>query len=319
MSPINLEDLSSSQNQKKFHAYVGQCLRSKSFDIVESEIRAALENTSDPIAKAALNALNQPMELTGYDYFLNFISGFMVKGHSITAIGVDLYGNDSGVDQLALEISLYDDSSFPFQTTSAEEIQTAAFASTPWQGDFIECSYGLGIKGLEILRDHWRSLYSQDGKTSHQKALCSLIEAALYSRAHMCIHKLMPELGLPKAMPVIIGENDWGRAPQTVILIEKVVPQIELKEIQSKLSKNKTLPWYKKEILERNARIRQTYDMAKPFQSKLQRRKVKVLTGLAEAELAIAKVKVPKRLFRMKRDDFEQFMSLLDRIYETKS
>ena len=321
---LNFENLTTPQGQKNFHRYAGEQLRQKSFALIEAEIQKAISKISDPIAGAALQAFEQPTELIGHDNLVNFITETIANNHIVTALGIDLYGNDCGEGDVALEVSVYDNTSFPFRISTVEEIQAAAETSSPWQGGFIECDYGLGITGLGRLRDIWVSgKHVTESKPTHEVLSC-LLEAAIYSRVHKCLHLTLPSLGLPKAMPVIIGENDWGRAPRTVFYVEKVLNPAEARPIPSQASKDTKATWSQQVKLDRNARIRSTYETVnqlppKLFQSKLQRRGIKLMIGLAKSELAFSKVDMPPNLFRMPREDFDQFMSLLERMYDRKT
>ena len=324
MHVLSIENLITPQGQKDFHKYAGDQLRQTSFTLIEAEIHQAISKISDPLASDALQALKQPTKLLGHDNLVNFITETISKNNFVTALGIDLYGNDCGEDDVALEISVYDNSNFPFRSSSIEEIQAAADTSSPWQGGFIECDYGLGITGLGPLRDIWLSVkHATESKPTHE-ALSCLLEAAIYSRVHKCLHLTLPSLGLPKAMPVIIGENDWGRAPRTVFYVEKGLNPAEARPIPSQASKETKPTWSQQVNLDRNARIRSTYETVnqlppKLFQNKLQKRGIKLMTDLAKSELAFSKVDMPPNLFRMPRKDFDQFMSLLERMYDRKT
>lgn len=323
MPAFDFAKLTTLQGRKDFHKYAGEQLRRKSFARIESEIHQAIVNIAHQSVEAALKALEQPTKLIGHENLVNFITETIAKHEFVTAIGIDLYGNDSSKDDVALEISVYNDTSFPFGTSSIGELQAIAETYSPWSGKFIECGYGLGLSALGNLRDIWLSLKHSTESDPSEKALSCLLEAAIYSRVHKCLHISLPSLGLPKAMPVIIGENDWGDAPQTVLYVDKVLHADETKSFSSQVkAPNLTLAQQvRSDLMERMWTIYEGVSQLPPklLQTKVQRRAVKLLTNVIKSELKISEVDMPPNLFRMPREDFDQFMSLLARLYNLKA
>ncbi len=154
--------------------------------------------------------------LTGWEAISGALVRFEAKGARITALGLNVTGHNEGPDPL-LEAAFYDDTSFPF-SRSLDDVRRACDASPhPWQGRFVDTGDPMTVRGMTALYGLVASYphrYEQVGPGAAPKDYAGFFAALwyLYFRIHHAVARDAAKAGLPYAMPIVVGEHDFGPA-----------------------------------------------------------------------------------------------------------
>jgi hypothetical protein len=164
------------------------------------------------------------------------ISGWAELYHQIelrsqvTAVGLNLSNYNEAEagaawhdKEPAIEVSYYSDLAFRFSAASLEDILAqSAEPPTPWQGRMepVEGPPPLAVRGLRALNSillfhddgpPWRPRPTGDGSwpPAPDKAVSYAVGAwFLHLRFHQAVARELARHGLPRALPVIVGEHD---------------------------------------------------------------------------------------------------------------
>ncbi len=217
-------------DERQLANLISELLRALDFDQAERILANALSRTPSKLTDACLQLRLDTIAFSGWDrIFAEFVK-LQRKGKNITAIGVDISGHDGDGDDPALELSFYDDSEFPFSVSTREEILAACPAySPPWTGCFIDLTGDLQIAGLSklhlLLRGYPNRYQIPSGpvaKLSNDDRAFKLAEWWMYLRFHQALYRDINDAGLPKGMPVVLCEHDYGPWFGNVLIIQKM-------------------------------------------------------------------------------------------------
>lgn len=194
-------------------------LHQEDFDRAEDFLRSWADNIRTPTAELCLKLSKDDVKVTGWEEVWASIAK-LDEARPITAVGADLSGHvdgdsdERGEANPGIETSYYDESSFPFSTVShgqiLEEIDEKHGSS--WQGCFTDTDYSLQARGLgglysarEALRE--RTRMRQDDVHPEDETLSTHFIVLHFHRA---IARDVRAKGLPRPMPIIVGEHDFG-------------------------------------------------------------------------------------------------------------
>ena len=226
----DLPDLRISENHKAFDAHMAWLFRVQDLDAAEDLLDRGLRAKPSPFSEACRAVRADDVRIPGWDQVHALIVQLAQRGKPCTAYGIDLSPH-SDTNEPMLECSYYDNSSFPFSTSSDDEILSAygveAPWMAPWQGCFLDCDTRLTVEGLA-------ELHQLDKRTSHNAGgFISprmmhyegylLGKWFLHLRLHQAVRRELAVHGMPQAMPVVVGENDFQPHVIAVYRAAKVV------------------------------------------------------------------------------------------------
>lgn len=152
--------------------------------------------------------------LTGWEAISGALVRFDAKGVRITALGLNITGHNEGPDPM-LEIAFYDDGSFPFSRGLDDLRRACDVDPHPWQGCFIDVGGLMTVRGMNALYGLIASYphrYEPARPGAAPKDYDGFSAALwyLYFRIHHAVARDAGKAGLPFAMPVVVGEHDFG-------------------------------------------------------------------------------------------------------------
>jgi hypothetical protein len=183
----------------------------------------------------------EAVSISGWDELYAQIEALARKGRHCTAIEIDLSGHadrqvqSDGTREPGFESSYYDDSTFRFSTASREEILSQCETGTmTWTGCFLDIDSALTCDGLGKLYSsldkyqhrHWRPQAAVPGFTAIEVpqdfAAFTLGRWFLYLRVHRALWSDLYTRGLPRRMPVVVGQHDFGPPLYSVYMSETI-------------------------------------------------------------------------------------------------
>lgn len=218
-------ELATVEGRRKFDSQMAGLIRSMSFDELEQVLLDGLRAYPSSFTAACSNTSADQVTISGWDELFADIAAAENSGKQCSAVGIDLSGHGEG-DEPALEVAIYDDGSFPFSTASRSEILAKSENyGTPWQGCFVEIGESLQLHGLAQL---YGAIRSYEHRHWYQGATLpdnfigfKLAEWFLYLRVNQAIYRELDRQGLPRPMPIIVGEHDFGPWYVTVYMAER--------------------------------------------------------------------------------------------------
>ncbi|UFZ07816.1 hypothetical protein LQG66_16570 [Bradyrhizobium ontarionense] len=176
------------------------------------------------------------MSIRGWDELCAQIESPSRRSDRCSAIEIDLSGHADreiapGLIEPGFECSYFDDSMYPFSAAGHDEILSRCKAGhVPWQGGFFDIDYALTCEGLGQLyaailgypHRHWHSNFSSAGEVPSGFVSYTLACWFLYLRVHQAIRLELGARGLPRPLPVVVGEHDFGPTLLAVYMSEKV-------------------------------------------------------------------------------------------------
>lgn len=199
--------------------------RSGQIDAALDRLHAEIAAVGGPLADLCMTTRHEPVRLTDWDALSAAIFKPLRSGALCTAVGIDLSVHSDG-DEPAVEVSYYDDGSFPFSTSKREDIlaKNAAYG-VPWQGNFSEIESDVFVTGLAPL---FKALKSPPppvarGGAGQAQALApagyvayQLMDWIHALRFHKAVKSTLDTEGLARRLPVIVGSHDLGPFLETV-------------------------------------------------------------------------------------------------------
>jgi hypothetical protein len=208
----------------QLEVYFAGLIRAGSFDALDAELAdqiAANPSRFDAVSRAA-----GPASIHGWDELYADIAALDAKGEQVTAIGIDLTGHGEG-DEPEFEVSFYDDSSFAFSgATHADLLAASEGYSTEWQGCFLDIGNMLEVRGLaplhRALREYPHRWNTPGAELPEDYAGFVLAQWMLYLRVHQALAAALAEQGLPRPMPVVVGEHDFGPTCHATYMVDRI-------------------------------------------------------------------------------------------------
>jgi hypothetical protein len=218
--------LSTREGRTELEQYFAGLIRAEAFDTLEAELQEQLEANPSPFAAACRASTRSGVAMLGWDQLHANIATLDRKGTPCTAIGIDLTGHGEGIEP-SFEVSLYTDSAFPFSTADRDTLLAASMNyGVPWQGCFDEIEANLECRGLGKLHVAicgYPHRFDGIGATLPPDfAGFTLALWWLYLRVHQGIADALAEHGVPRAMPVLVGEHDFGPWLVSVVMAREV-------------------------------------------------------------------------------------------------
>ena len=205
--------------------YWAGLIRALDFDALAADLESQIDENPSRFAALSRAALRGAVTISGWEELAADMAALTAKGRQVTALGIDLTGHCEGAEP-GFEISFYGDSSFAFSTATRENLLAASGDySTPWQGDFLECEPLLECRGLAALHTAIREYpdrFVQSGPLPQDFAGFTIALWILYLRIHRTIAETLAARGLPQAIPVIVGEHDFGPTCNGVYMVERL-------------------------------------------------------------------------------------------------
>lgn len=220
MSTELIQSLSNDHSRAQVEALLRGALREPAF----AELGALLETWLDehPGPLTALCRDTQAVTIDGWDA-LN--AAFDSRAPGCTAVGIDLSGYWEATGP-GFEVSFYTDASFPFSTSDRTELLAATEADAPvWQGKYEDVQPLLTCSGAETLdaalRDYpYRHWTGSDDMPDDFPAYFAAVWF-LYLRINEALAHAITTGRLRHAIPIVVGQNDYGPAFETVYVTEQ--------------------------------------------------------------------------------------------------
>ena len=161
------------------------------------------------------------------------------QGQEVTAVGLDL-SNFSDADgpnwwdkDPVVEVSLYDDTAFPFSTASRRQVQQAAGSHpAPWTGHrLLGHQRTIGVSGLRslngaLLRSEaprpWD--FGAESRSFDDEVGMLVGGWFLVLRFHQAVARDWPEVGPALGVPVIVGQHGTGPWQVSVFRPDDALP-----------------------------------------------------------------------------------------------
>ncbi|MDH4744439.1 hypothetical protein OMP43_10470 [Sphingomonas sp. CBMAI 2297] len=223
--------LSTGTGRRALDRYFAGLIRAPDFAALEAELSALLEEHPSAFAPLCRASVREGVEIVGWERVHADILAMDRKGSRCTALGIDLTGHWEG-EGPGFEVSLYDDDSFAFSTASRETLLDACKGyPTPWQGCFAEIETPLECRGLVLLDGAIRAYPDRhtvpSGALPRDYAGFVIALWWLYLRVHQGVADALARHGLPRAMPVLVDEHDFGPQIGGVFMCERVADSAE--------------------------------------------------------------------------------------------
>jgi hypothetical protein len=178
-----------------------------------------------PIAIACRGLSADNVEVVGWEEVAAALGRASATGRQVSAVGLDLsnYSDADGRDwwdkEPAVELSLYDDTHFPFSTATRRQLrQAAATHPAPWTGHRLAGRpVVLGMSGLRSLNG--ALLQNQAGRPwsfgagdrTYDEDLAAVVGGWwLVLRFHQAVARVWPEVGPELRVPVLVGQRGTG-------------------------------------------------------------------------------------------------------------
>lgn len=193
-----------------------ELIRAGAFDELEERLTRWDDRHPSRFSPLWREVAADDVAITGWDQLHADIQELTDRGKQVTAVGIDLTGHAEG-DGPAFEVSYYDDGPYSFSTASRDDmLRENESYGTRWAGGFIDIESPLSCSGLERLHEavmgyadrHW--LPRRDEAPPTDFAGYTLAIWALYSRVHQAIKRALRKHGMPRPMPVLVEEHDFG-------------------------------------------------------------------------------------------------------------
>jgi hypothetical protein len=216
---------------------VSGLIRRREYAEAEAVLVDHLLELPGPIAIACRGLSADNVEVVGWEEVAAALGRATASGQEVSAVGLDLsnYSDSEGRDwwdkEPIVELSLYDDSHFPFSSATRRQVRQAAVTHpTPWTGHRIAGRpVVLGMSGLRSLNG--ALLQNQAGRPwsfgaddrTHDEDLAAVLGGWwLVLRFHQAVAKVWPEVGPVLGVPVLVGQRGTGPWLVSVFTPEEV-------------------------------------------------------------------------------------------------
>jgi hypothetical protein len=213
-------DLSTRDAFGAFEDEVAALIRAFAFDQAG---RLLLNAMSGFVEKACRRIANSYVAIDGWDEVWADMANPRRDGGHITAFGIDLSGYGDGPEPV-LECAMYGDDAFDFKAATRESLIAAMDGgpawnrrhTPPWTGNFIDSSARLQVRGLSgVVRALAHCPQSGPGAAGS-----ALAKWYIVLRVHHAIARDLKKRGMPRAMPILIGDHGFGPGLQSVYMAQ---------------------------------------------------------------------------------------------------
>jgi hypothetical protein len=204
---------------------VSGLIRRREYAEAESLLTHHLIELPGPIAIACRGLSADNVEVVGWEEVAAALGRATALGQEVTAVGMDLsnYSDSDGRDwwdkEPVIELSLYDDTHYPFSTSTARQLRQAATTHpAPWTGHRMAGRpVVLGMSGLRSLNGAllqnqagrpWS--FGADERTQDDDVAAVLGGWWLVLRFHQAVAAVWPEVGPVLGVPVLVGQRGTG-------------------------------------------------------------------------------------------------------------
>jgi hypothetical protein len=180
------------------------------------------------------------VDLLGWEDVAASLGRATARGQAVTAVGLDLSnfsdaeGRDWWDKDPVVEVSLYDDTFFPFATARRREALTAAATHpAPWTGRRLPGAPAvldvLGMRALNgaLLRAEagrpWT--FGPDGRSYDDQIATLLGGWWMVLRFHQAVARAWPEVGPALGLPALVGQHGVGPWCVSVFTPDDVVAE----------------------------------------------------------------------------------------------
>ncbi len=211
-------------------------IRDSAFDQAESLLLNSLAHGDPRFHDICRNSPQDEIRIAGWPELYADIAALEARGEKVSAIGLDLTGHNEDED-IVFECNYYDNNYFPFSTARRDEILAVCGYGAPWQGCMIDIQGPLILYGLRplhtALRTYEHRSFWSGSSAPWPPGFASFRLATwfLYLRVHRAIRDALSAHGLPRPMPVVVGEHDFGPAFSSVYMVEKTCASDEAEEV----------------------------------------------------------------------------------------
>ena len=229
------------QELRVFDRSISRFFWMQNFASAEHVLQDALRAYPSSFTDICQATSQEAISINGWDELYAQIEALARNGSHCTAIEIDLSGHadrkvePGGALEPGFECSYYDDSTFRFSTASREEILSQCEADTmTWTGCFVDIDNALSCDGLGKLyaslanyqHRYWRPPIAERGRAAVEVpqdfVAFTLARWFLYLRVHKALWSDLRTRGLPRRMPVVVGQHDFGPSLCSVYMPETI-------------------------------------------------------------------------------------------------
>ena len=229
------------QELRVFEHSISRFFWMQNFESAEHVLQDALRAYPSSFADICQATSQEAISISGWDELYAQIEALARNGSHCTAIEIDLSGHadrevePGGALEPGFECSYYDDLTFSFSTASREDILAQCETGTmTWTGCFVDINNALTCDGLGKLyaslvnyqHRYWRPPIAERGTAADELpqdfVAFTLARWFLYLRVHKAIWSDLRTRGLPRRMPVVVGQHDFGPSLCSVYLPETI-------------------------------------------------------------------------------------------------
>ena len=227
--------LATDEGQRAFNREIADLLRHQLYADAARLLSEALDTRPGIVAQACRATPVDAVSISGWPELHRQINRL---DSAVTAIGLNLSNYNDAVGDAAwpdkepaIEVAYYTDNAYGFSSASLDTLLAASEAPpTPWQGRMepVQDAPPLTLQGLRKLNDAllvhdndrpWRPGPKVGDSPAPDEAVASAVgQWFLHLRFHQAIARELASHGLPRTLPVIIGEHDVGPFVRAVLV-----------------------------------------------------------------------------------------------------
>jgi hypothetical protein len=234
--PLN-QRIATNEGRWAFDREVAGLLRGRLYAEVERVLSEALAARPGAIADACQATPLDAVSISGWPELHREIDQL---GAPVTAIGLNLSNYNDAVGDAewhdrepAIEVAYYTDDAYGFSSASLDALLAASEAPpTPWQGRMepVEGPPPLALHGFRTLNSvllvygndrPWRPgprVGNSRPPAPDEAVAFAVGEWFLHLRFHQVVERDLAQHGLPRALPVLVGEHDVGPFVSAVLM-----------------------------------------------------------------------------------------------------
>ncbi len=315
--------LADRKTREAYENYLHQLLRLGEASKLDGLISQGFKLYPSEFSSICLKIMPSSIHLSGWDELIADMAHIESKDEHITAIGIDIIGGSFDSLTPELETSYYNDVTYAFSKKTFSEISSEYTTDIrPWEDGFVNCAYNLEVSGFckiieELskynLRNHdYQALYLK-GDTPDDYPGKFLAEWFIYLHFYRALKRQLELTGLPRSIPVIFGQNDFG-SHVGVILEYKKTTNNENRTEEILRGRARVGVQKSKAQLEQNIEhLRLDRHCAKSLPRRLFRNKIQKKTGdyiikSFKQTMDMHNMNIPKPLDKMTDEQFETIM-----------
>jgi hypothetical protein len=199
-------------------------MRRREYAAAEAVLVDHLTEHPGPIATACRGLAVDTVEIVGWEDVGSALGHATAHAQVVTAVGLDLsnYSDAEGRDwwdkEPVVELSLYDDTHFPFSTSTPRQLRQAAGAHpAPWTGHrLVGRPVVLAVRGLRalngaLLQDQAERPWSFGVEGRSFDTVAGVLGGWwMVLRFHQAVARDWPEVGPVLGVPVLVGQRGTG-------------------------------------------------------------------------------------------------------------